>query len=227
YFEKQRATAAAQAADFERTLGQRRDKITAEFTAQMATQEESLKAAQERAGQLTREAEEDRSGAAAEAKRMLEAARTEATNLVRSAKDQADRVRRDSERELAAVTARRDSITAQLGNVRNMLATLGGAQAVGLVSEPVAAAETADQTPSVDHVETTDAGAPDPADSDVNTSPSEAPPADAGDDRAESAITEPGMATVHTVADTDAENAATDGATAENAHPVQKVAARG
>jgi hypothetical protein len=48
---------------------------------------------------------------------------------VADAKDHADRIRRDSERELAAATARRDSITAQLSNVRNMLATLGGGNA--------------------------------------------------------------------------------------------------
>ena len=35
YFEKQRATAAASAADFERTLAERREKATAEFTGQM------------------------------------------------------------------------------------------------------------------------------------------------------------------------------------------------
>ncbi|HET7761120.1 MAG TPA: hypothetical protein VFL46_02090, partial [Phycicoccus sp.] len=46
------------------------------------------------------------------------------------------------ERELAAATARRDSITAQLSNVRNMLATLGGPAAVeGLDAEQHADAE--------------------------------------------------------------------------------------
>ena len=40
------------------------------------------------------------------------------------------RVRADSERELAAATQRRDSINAQLANVRQMLATLTGAPAV-------------------------------------------------------------------------------------------------
>ena len=135
YYEKQRATAAASAADFERTLGERREKSAAEFTAQMAQQDQALAAVQERADLLGREAEDDRQHAAAEASRTLEAARTEAAALVGSAKEQADRIRRDSERELAAATARRDSITAQLSNVRNMLATLGGGAAVGLPAE--------------------------------------------------------------------------------------------
>lgn len=39
----------------------------------------------------------------------------------------ADRIRSESERELAALTNRRDSINAQLTNVREMLATLTGA----------------------------------------------------------------------------------------------------
>ena len=48
-----------------------------------------------------------------------------------AARDHAERVRRDSERELAAVTAQRDAISAQLGNVRTMLATVGGGSLLG------------------------------------------------------------------------------------------------
>ncbi len=47
----------------------------------------------------------------------------------------ADRIRSESERELAALTNRRDSINAQLTNVREMLATLTGA-AVAAASLP-------------------------------------------------------------------------------------------
>jgi len=38
----------------------------------------------------------------------------------------AELVKRESERELSALAARRDSITEQLANVRQMLSTLGG-----------------------------------------------------------------------------------------------------
>ena len=69
-----RATAAASAADFERTLGERRERSAAEFTAQMAQQDQALAAVQERADLLGREAEEDRRTAAAESARALEAA---------------------------------------------------------------------------------------------------------------------------------------------------------
>ena len=157
YYEKQRATAAASAADFERTLGERRERSAAEFTAQMAQQDQALAAVQERADLLGREAEEDRRTAAAESARALEAARAEAAALVGSAREQADRIRRDSERELAAATARRDSITAQLSNVRNMLATLGGGAPVALPEQEAPAAQQAeaghDEAPTQEQVE--------------------------------------------------------------------------
>ena len=44
--------------------------------------------------------------------------------------------RRESEREVHAATSRRDAITAQLTNVRQMLATLGGAAIVNPLAEP-------------------------------------------------------------------------------------------
>ena len=176
YFEKQRATAAASAADFERTLGERREKSSAEFTAQMAKQDQALAAVQERADLLAREAEEDRQAKATEAARVLENARAEARALVTSAKDQAERVRRDSERELAAATARRDSITAQLSNVRNMLATLGGGAALGALGDdetaepaPEAVEETlpVEDTEAHDEAEVTEDAGDAPAEDDV------------------------------------------------------------
>src|SRR5262249_7044675 len=48
------------------------------------------------------------------------------------AKATAERVRADSERELTAASQRRDSINAQLANVRQMLATLTGTAAMPL-----------------------------------------------------------------------------------------------
>lgn len=125
-YESQRAKAAAAAADFETTLAGRRDKAAADFAAQMSQHETSLAAAQERAEALTAEAQRHHDTTRSEASGLLERARSEAEALVTAAREQADRIKRDSERELAAVSARRDSITAQLTNVRQMLATLGG-----------------------------------------------------------------------------------------------------
>jgi hypothetical protein len=130
YYEHQRARAAAAAADFEATLGERRDKAAAEFQARMNAHEQALAQAQERATALSAESEKAHAAAQAESRKLLESARAEAEALVAEARDKAERIRRDSERELAAATARRDSITAQLSNVRQMLATLGGASMV-------------------------------------------------------------------------------------------------
>lgn len=133
----------------------------------MAKQDQALAAVQERADLLAREAEQDRAAAAEEAARVLDAARSEAAALVASAKEQAERVRRDSERELSAATARRDSITAQLSNVRNMLATLGGPAAVTALDAAAdadapaeqAPAEDAEQAPAAESVDTSEATA--------------------------------------------------------------------
>ncbi len=51
--------------------------------------------------------------------------------MLESARAHAERIRRESERELAAAMARRDSITSQLSNVRTMLATFGVGVGVG------------------------------------------------------------------------------------------------
>jgi hypothetical protein len=58
---------------------------------------------------------------------------------VTEARAKADRTRRDAERDPAGLTHRRDSINAQLSNVREMLATLTGAAAPGANPATVAA----------------------------------------------------------------------------------------
>lgn len=135
-FESQRAKAAAAAADFEMTLAHRRDKAAEEFTAAMGQHERSLASIQERSSALAAESQAAHESARAEAAAMLDTARAEAANLVAAARDHADRIKRDSDRELAAATARRDSITAQLTNVRQMLATLGGGVIVNPLADP-------------------------------------------------------------------------------------------
>ncbi len=152
-YEHQRAKSAAAAADFETTLAQRRDKAAADFAAQMGQQEQTLRQVQERASTLSAEAEKAHAKSRTDAAALLEQARSEASALVASAREQAERVKRDSDRELAAATSRRDAITAQLGNVRQMLATLGGASMMtplldehGVTEEPGVVAQAAAPT---------------------------------------------------------------------------------
>jgi hypothetical protein len=73
--------------------------------------------------------------------RMLADAEERSTTMINEARASADRVRAESDRELAAAAQRRDSINAQLSNVRQMLATLTGTvPGVALPGEPEPAA---------------------------------------------------------------------------------------
>lgn len=137
-YEQQRAAAAAAAADFEATLVARRESATEEFAAQMSAQEKSLEAAREELATAEAEAVRVREEAGTAARNELARAEQEAREVLDSARNHAERVRRDSERELAALASRRDAITDQLTNVRQMLATLGGSGALAALSEAVA-----------------------------------------------------------------------------------------
>jgi hypothetical protein len=157
FYENQRAKAAAAAADFEATLGARRENAAEEFASQMAVHQQALTEAEQRAAALAAESEAAHRQARAETQGLLDTARQEAEALVAAARDKAERIRRDSERELAAATARRDSITAQLSNVRQMLSTLGGAP---MVEHLVGAADEAGspETAAAQHGKPEDAG---------------------------------------------------------------------
>jgi cell division septum initiation protein DivIVA len=130
-YEHQRARAAAAAADFERTLAERRDKAAADFAAQMQANDEALARAEELQLATAAEADRMRADAETEIEAMIRDAHNEAAKVIDQARVAAERVRRESEREVQAATARRDAITAQLSNVRQMLATMGGAAMVG------------------------------------------------------------------------------------------------
>ena len=72
----------------------------------------------------------------ARAEHLLQNAQAQADQIVSEARDHASRLREESDRELAAASAQRDSITAQLCNVRQMLATLGGGALVDALGAP-------------------------------------------------------------------------------------------
>jgi cell division septum initiation protein DivIVA len=135
-YEHQRARAAAAAADFEKTLAERRDRAAEEFAVQMQANEQAIARSLERQAAIDAEADRTLADAKAQAEAHLKAAREEAGQLVDAARLAAERIRRESERELQAATSRRDAITAQLTNVRQMLATLGGASIVNPLADP-------------------------------------------------------------------------------------------
>jgi cell division septum initiation protein DivIVA len=125
----------------------------------MAESQQRLDEAAALADRTHTEAEETRSHAARDASRLVEDARQEAAQIIGDARATADRVRADSDRELTAATQRRDSINAQLSNVRQMLATLTGTAAMPLTAfgadedEPAAGTAEDDASDEADHAE--------------------------------------------------------------------------
>ncbi|ATZ27049.1 Serine/threonine-protein kinase PknB [Streptomyces lavendulae subsp. lavendulae] len=128
-FEETRARAAQAAADFETNLAKRREQSEREMAVRRARAEERLAEIEHRAEQLRLEAEKLRTDCERRALQTVETAQRQAENIVADANAKADRIRSESERELAALTTRRDSIDAQLTNVRGRLAELTGAAA--------------------------------------------------------------------------------------------------
>ncbi|MCL2784127.1 MAG: DivIVA domain-containing protein, partial [Propionibacteriaceae bacterium] len=124
-YENQRARAAVAAADFEKTLAERRDEAAKDFAAQMKAQDEAMQRAEESLYSIQEEAESYKTEAQEQADQTIRDANNQANDILKQAKATADRVRRESEREVQAASARRDAITLQLSNVRQMLATMG------------------------------------------------------------------------------------------------------
>ena len=132
--------------DFETTLAERRQKATSEFQAQQAAIQAELDAMNARNRDAEAAMERTRAEAEERIARMLSEAEERSTSMVNEARATADRVRAESERELAAAAQRRDSINAQLSNVRQMLATLSGTVpgvALPVVDEPASSEEAA------------------------------------------------------------------------------------
>ena len=136
-YEQQRAEAAQAAADFETTLAERRERSAVEFRQQQAATQAQLDDLAQQLESARAAAQKEQEAAEAQARRTLVEAEERAETIVREARATADRIRSDSDRELAAATQRRDSINAQLTNVRQMLATLSGS-ATGYIVDPIA-----------------------------------------------------------------------------------------
>ncbi|MGH3361359.1 MAG: DivIVA domain-containing protein, partial [Nocardioides sp.] len=124
---------------FETTLAGRRERTAAEFREQEAATRAQLDSMAQQVESARAAAHQEQESAEAQARRTLMEAEERAESIVREARTTAERIRNDSDRELAAATQRRDSINAQLTNVRQMLATLSGS-ATGFIVDPVESA---------------------------------------------------------------------------------------
>ena len=150
-YDAQQADAAQAAADFETILAERRDNAEREFAGQFETAKGQLVEAQAHLDRTRGDAQRIRTEAETGARRLVEDAQKEAEGLIVRARTHADRIREESDRELVAATQRRDSINAQLTNVRQMLATLTSAVPAGLLAEqPTPVAEQAEDLQAVD-----------------------------------------------------------------------------
>lgn len=125
--EQQRAAATASAAVFEATLAEHRQRAEVHFSTQSEASDAALREAQDRAESARTEAERAAVVAQRDAEQLLADARQRADDLITSATGHAEQVRRVSERELSAATSHRDSVDAQLTDVRQMLQMLSGA----------------------------------------------------------------------------------------------------
>lgn len=125
--EEARAKAAQAAKDFETTLSRRRDQAEQELSTRLAEVERRLAETNEAADAVKRDADNYRAENERRAAGILESAKREAEALVTDATAKATRQKSEVERELATLTRRRDSVQAQLQNVREMLATMTGA----------------------------------------------------------------------------------------------------
>ena len=132
-YEQQRAKAAQAAADFETTLARRRGAAEEDFTTQMNEHQQRLAEIVSHIDLTRTNAEKMHDEALRENRRLIEEAEKQAATIVGEARGQATRIRADSDRELAAATQRRDSINAQLTNVRQMLATLTGGASMSMM----------------------------------------------------------------------------------------------
>lgn len=126
FYENQRAQAAAAAADFEQTLAARRDEALSKLNSELDGKTQEVALADERLTSARTEADRTSKEASENADQIVHEAQTKAAQLLADAKSRAETIRQNAEREVAAATARRDSITAQLANVRQMLGTLSG-----------------------------------------------------------------------------------------------------
>jgi cell division septum initiation protein DivIVA len=130
--EAARAKAAQAAAEFEASLAKRRERAERDLAIRQDAAERHLIETSDQAEQLRVEAQKMREEAERRSRQMLETAQREAEDIVAEATAKAERSRLEAGRELAALTHRRDSINAQLSNVREMLATLTGAAGPGV-----------------------------------------------------------------------------------------------
>lgn len=166
-FEEWRAKASQAAAEFESNLAKRREQSERSIASREEKAEMALSANGQRAEQMRLEAEKRRTDAERRARQTLETSDLYAAEIVAAAKTQAEQIRSEAEREVAVLAKRRDHISNQMVNFREMLATVtddeeGTVRAT--VSQAVSSSSTApaSEDPSTCQVHSEDMSGPFP-----------------------------------------------------------------
>jgi cell division septum initiation protein DivIVA len=124
--EKARIKGAQIATEVETKLTAQREQFERDTVTRQETAERRLAETAQMAEQMKAEAVRMTEDSQRAAKALIEAARTAASELITETTSRAERLQQDAERELAALTHRRDSINAQLSTVRETLSSLSG-----------------------------------------------------------------------------------------------------
>lgn len=122
----QKTKAAAVAAEFERDVEARRNEAEAKFRAVIDDHQTRMHDLDEHLEKRRVEGERRHQEALSAARAILEDAHNRADSIIADAAESAENLRVESENEVAIITKQRDEINAQLGNVREMLASLTG-----------------------------------------------------------------------------------------------------
>ena len=148
--DQQKAKASKAAADFEQTLAERRDNAEASFQERTAIAHQQFTEAQELVTRLRTEGELNHAEATRRAARIADESEQRAEQIVAEAVARAGRIRADCEREVAAAMQQRDSINAQLVNVRQMLATTSWIGSADPMLDQSTQSERPDEQPELD-----------------------------------------------------------------------------
>ena len=116
--------------EVERDLAARREAVLSELEGQRTTQAERQAAAEARIEATEAEADTIAERARTRADEVLARARREADTLLSEARARVERIRRDGEREIAALTERREAVSSQLAHLRGLLGAVGGSEEV-------------------------------------------------------------------------------------------------
>jgi len=133
--ETARTDGAQTATDTEHAMNAQREQFERDVVTRQETADRRLTETVAIAQQMKAEAIQMTEDSQRAAQALVDAAKNASTELVTETAQRAERLQQEAEREVAALTHRRDSINAQLATVKETLASLSGAAALAGVTK--------------------------------------------------------------------------------------------